>query len=105
MLIAPVRHWSEERVGEWLQGLGLGAYAEAFRSELHLSFLEDRPLTFLGNNISGEILMEMETTALKDIGIKKVGDRVRISTQIKIFRNKEYSKSTRKLSNRVSLTC
>ncbi|KAF1808812.1 MAP kinase-like protein [Eremomyces bilateralis CBS 781.70] len=82
-----VRHWDEERVGDWLQNLGLGNYAEAFRR----------------HNISGEVLMEMETTALKDIGIKKVGDRVRISTQIKLFRNKEYHKASKKVSNRESL--
>lgn len=54
------------------------------------------------NNINGEVLMEMDQTQLKEMGIKKIGDRVRIGSQAKLFRNKEYRKSKRN-SNRVSL--
>lgn len=53
------------------------------------------------NNINGEVLMEMDQTQLKEMGIKKIGDRVRIGSQAKLFRNKEYRKSKRN-SNRVS---
>ena len=45
--------------------------------------------------------MEMDQTQLKEMGIKKIGDRVRIGSQAKLFRNKEYRKSKRN-SNRVS---
>jgi mitogen-activated protein kinase kinase kinase len=58
-------------------------------------------LTFLGNNINGENLMEMDQTHLKDMGIKKVGDRVRIGSQAKQLRNKEYKKASKRTSNRV----
>lgn len=47
--------------------------------------------------------MEMDQTHLKDMGIKKVGDRVRIGSQAKQLRNKEYKKASRRTSNRVSL--
>jgi len=46
--------------------------------------------------------MEMDQTHLKDMGIKKVGDRVRIGSQAKQLRNKEYKKASRRTSNRVS---
>lgn len=47
--------------------------------------------------------MEMDQTHLKDMGIKKVGDRVRIGSQAKQLRNKEYKKASRRTSNRQSL--
>ena len=46
--------------------------------------------------------MEMDQSHLKEIGIKKIGDRVRIGSQIKLFRNREFKKTSRKLINRVS---
>jgi hypothetical protein len=58
-------------------------------------------LTCPENNINGENLMEMDQTHLKDMGIKKVGDRVRIGSQAKQLRNKEYKKASRRVSNRV----
>jgi hypothetical protein len=45
--------------------------------------------------------MELDQTHLKDMGIKKVGDRVRINSQAKQLRNKEYKKASRRTSNRV----
>jgi mitogen-activated protein kinase kinase kinase len=45
--------------------------------------------------------MEMDMTHLKDMGIKKIGDRVRIGTQAKQLRHKEYKKASRRISNRV----
>jgi hypothetical protein len=45
--------------------------------------------------------MEMDQTQLKEMGIKKVGDRVRIGSQAKQLRNKEYKKVSRRVSNRV----
>jgi mitogen-activated protein kinase kinase kinase len=45
--------------------------------------------------------MEMDQTHLRDMGIKKVGDRVRIGSKAKQLRNKEYKKASRRTSNRV----
>lgn len=59
-------------------------------------------LTTAENHINGENLMEMDQTHLKDMGIKKVGDRVRIGSQAKQLRNKEYKKASKRTSNRVS---
>ena len=53
------------------------------------------------NHINGENLMEMDQTHLKDMGIKKIGDRVRIGTQAKLFRNREYKRASKRSSKRV----
>ncbi|KAF2199350.1 protein kinase byr2 [Delitschia confertaspora ATCC 74209] len=82
-----VRRWDEDRVGEWLQGINCAQYVELFKK----------------HHINGENLMEMDQTHLKDMGIKKVGDRVRIGSQAKQLRNKEYKKASRRTSNRQSL--
>ena len=52
------------------------------------------------NNITGENLMDIDQTVLKEMGVKKVGDRVRIGSQAKLFRHKEYRQ--KRNSNRVS---
>jgi hypothetical protein len=66
-----------------------------------LHHIHDPVLTPPDNHINGENLMEMDQTHLKDMGIKKVGDRVRIGSQAKQLRNKEYKKASRRTSNRV----
>jgi mitogen-activated protein kinase kinase kinase len=81
-----VRHWDEDKVGDWLKRINCTQYVELFKR----------------NHINGENLMEMDQTHLKDMGIKKVGDRVRIGSQAKQLRNKEYKKASRRTSNRVS---
>ncbi|EOD46418.1 ste ste11 protein kinase [Neofusicoccum parvum] len=79
-----VRNWDEDRVGEWLKSINCAHYVPLFRE----------------NNINGEVLMEMDQTQLKEMGIKKIGDRVRIGSQAKLFRNKEYRKSKRNSNRR-----
>ena len=54
------------------------------------------------NNINGENLMEMDQSDLKDMGVKKIGDRVRIGSQAKLFRNREYKRTSKRNTNRVS---
>lgn len=44
--------------------------------------------------------MDIDQSALKEMGIKRVGDRVRIGSQAKLFRHKEYQR--KRNSNRVS---
>lgn len=82
-----VRHWDEDKVGDWLKRINCAQYVEMFRH----------------NHINGENLLEMDQTTLKDMGIKKVGDRVRIGSQAKQLRNKEYKKASKRVSNRQSL--
>ncbi|KAF2190667.1 protein kinase byr2 [Zopfia rhizophila CBS 207.26] len=82
-----IKHWDEDKVGEWLKRINCSQYIELFKK----------------NHINGENLMEMDQTHLKDMGIKKVGDRVRIGSQAKQLRNKEYKKASKRTSNRQSL--
>ncbi|KAF1360076.1 Ste11-type MAPKK kinase [Lizonia empirigonia] len=82
-----VRNWDEDKVIDWLKRINCAQYIELFRQ----------------NHINGENLMEMDQTHLRDMGIKKVGDRVRIGSQAKQLRNKEFKKASRRTSNRQSL--
>lgn len=81
-----VQDWDETRVCEWLKTIGCGHYVDIFRK----------------NNITGENLLEMEAATLKDMGIKKIGDRVRIGTHAKVFRQSIYKRASRRAQNRVS---
>ena len=80
-----VQDWDEARVGDWLKSIGCGQYVDVFRR----------------NNINGENLMDMDQQMLKEMGIKKIGDRVRIGAQAKVFRNNVYKKASKKSINRV----
>ena len=84
-----VQEWDEARVGDWLKSLGCGQYVDLFRR----------------NNINGENLMDMDQNVLKEMGIKKIGDRVRIGSQAKVFRNNVYKKASKRSTNRVSSAC
>ena len=81
-----VQDWDEVRVTDWLRSIGCGQYADVFRK----------------NNINGENLMDMDQATLKEMGIKKIGDRVRIGTQAKVFRNNVYKRTSKRTINRVS---
>ena len=83
-----VQDWDETRVGDWLKSIGCGQYVDVFRR----------------NNINGENLMDMDQQMLKEMGIKKIGDRVRIGAQAKVFRNNVYKKASKKSINRVRIT-
>ncbi|KAK6506838.1 ATP binding [Arthrobotrys musiformis] len=67
-----VRNWDELRVGEWLGTINCGQYEGIFRR----------------NNITGDTLLDVDQAILKQLGITKVGDRVRIYAAIKALRNK-----------------
>jgi mitogen-activated protein kinase kinase kinase len=97
-----VRHWDEKKVGDWLKRINCAQYVDMFKRTPGLS-LSTFSLTFLENNINGENLMEMDQVHLKDMGIKKVGDRVRIGSQAKQLRNKEFKKASKRVSNRVRI--
>jgi mitogen-activated protein kinase kinase kinase len=70
-----VKNWDEERVCEYLRSVKCGEYEKLFRS----------------NHINGENLLEMDKEVLKEMGIDKVGDRVRLFLGIKKLRTKAYA--------------
>jgi mitogen-activated protein kinase kinase kinase len=79
-----VKNWNEDQVCEYLRSVKCGEYEKLFRK----------------NNINGENLLEMDKEVLKEMGIDKVGDRVRLFLGIKKLRTKAYANQKRR--NRVS---
>jgi mitogen-activated protein kinase kinase kinase len=78
------KNWDEDRVCDWLHTVNCGVYEKLFRK----------------NNINGENLLEMDKAVLQEMGIEKIGDRVRLFLGIKKLRTKAYA--NQKKRNRVS---
>lgn len=78
-----VKNWDEDQVCDYLRSVKCGDYERLFRK----------------NHINGENLLEMDKEVLKEIGIDKVGDRVRLFLSIKKLRTKAYA--NQKKRNRV----
>jgi|SRR5688572_2486233 mitogen-activated protein kinase kinase kinase len=81
-----VKNWDEDKVCEYLRSVKCGEYEKLFRK----------------NHINGENLLEMDKEVLKEMGIDKVGDRVRLFLGIKKLRTKAYA--NQKKRNRVRKT-
>ena len=80
-----VKNWDEDKVCEYLRSVKCGEYEKIFRK----------------NHINGENLLEMDKEVLKEMGIEKVGDRVRLFLGIKKLRTRAYA--NQKKRNRVCL--
>lgn len=78
------KNWDEEQVCVWLRSVNCGDYEKIFKK----------------NNINGENLLEMDKAVLQEMGIDKIGDRVRLFLGIKKLRTKAYA--NQKKRNRVS---
>lgn len=78
-----VKNWDEDKVCDYLRSVKCGEYEKLFRK----------------NHINGENLLEMDKEVLKEMGIDKVGDRVRLFLGIKKLRTKAYA--NQKKRNRV----
>lgn len=81
-----VRDWDATAVADWLKGINAGQYIDLFHA----------------HDITGENLMDLDQSMLKEMGVKKIGDRVRIGAQAKLFRYNEYRR--KRESSRVSVT-
>lgn len=46
--------------------------------------------------------MDMDQATLKEIGVKKIGDRVRMAAQAKQFRHSAFRRTSKRVDNRVS---
>ena len=69
------KNWDEEKVSDWLRSINCGDYVKLFRK----------------NNITGDNLLEMDKAVLQEMGIEKIGDRVRLFLGIKKLRTKAYA--------------
>jgi hypothetical protein len=65
-----VQQWDEATVGEWLKSVNCGKYRAVFAA----------------NNINGDALLDCDQTILKEVGVTKVGDRIRIMVAVKALR-------------------
>ncbi|KAK0630579.1 kinase-like domain-containing protein [Bombardia bombarda] len=72
---ASVKNWDEDQVCDYLRSVKCGEYEKIFRK----------------NHINGENLLEMDKEVLKEMGIDKIGDRVRLFLGIKKLRTKTYA--------------
>ncbi|KAI1928269.1 ATP binding [Ophidiomyces ophidiicola] len=79
-----VRAWDEKKVIDWLHTIRCGQYEAIFKA----------------NHFNGDNLLDCDQKILQEMGIKKVGDRVRIFVAVKQLRNKTVS--SRKKKNRDS---
>ncbi|KAG9246364.1 BcSTE11, mitogen-activated protein kinase [Calycina marina] len=69
------KNWLEDQVCDWLRSIKCSGYEKLFRK----------------NNINGENLLEMDKAVLQEMGIEKIGDRVRLFLGIKKLRTKAYA--------------
>lgn len=69
------KNWDEDRVADWLRSVNCADYEKLFRK----------------NNINGENLLEMDKAVLQEMGIDKIGDRVRLFLAIKKLRTRAYA--------------
>ncbi|KAK4155899.1 protein kinase [Chaetomidium leptoderma] len=75
-----VKNWDEDMVCEYLRTVKCGEYEKVFRK----------------NHINGENLLEIDKEVLKEMGVEKVGDRVRLFLSIKKLRTKTYANQRRR---------
>ena len=74
----PVEMWSDQQVAGWLQNIGLLKYSRAF----------------LNSGISGEILLNVDSALLKQLGVVSKTDRDRIKEKVREIR-KQYEREYR----------
>jgi len=66
----PVEMWAKEQVGNWLLALNMEMYIPRF----------------LDSNVTGEILLNLDSTQLKQLGVVSKNDREKIKEKIKELR-------------------
>lgn len=75
-----IKSWDEDKVCDYLRNIKCGDYDKLFKM----------------HHINGENLLEMDKSLLIDMGIDKVGDRVRLFLGIKKLRNKAHANQKRR---------
>ncbi|KAL8987137.1 MAG: hypothetical protein Q9177_003630 [Variospora cf. flavescens] len=81
-----VRSWDERRVCEWLRSINCAQYEQLFKV----------------NNVTGSNLIECDQLVLKEMGIKKIGDRVRIFVAIKQLRTKAIGNTKKRMRDSIA---
>jgi mitogen-activated protein kinase kinase kinase len=71
-----IRSWTDNHVSRWLTDVKCGHHATAFKA----------------NDIRGDIVLELDQTLLKEMGIASIGDRLRIVNAVKALRQRSSSR-------------
>jgi len=58
----PVTEWQDSHIASWLSSLGLGPLSSSFREQ----------------GITGDVLVQLDNEALKDLGVDSVGQRLNL---------------------------
>lgn len=66
----PVHTWEQSDIRSWLEDLKCGEYYTNFKN----------------NDITGDLLLECDQSVLKQLGINKIGDRIRIHQSLRALR-------------------
>ncbi|KAI0256828.1 hypothetical protein BJV78DRAFT_1117616 [Lactifluus subvellereus] len=78
-----LRTWSDSHISTWLTNIKCSHHATTFRA----------------SDIRGDVLLELDHTTLKEIGIASVGDRLRILNAVKALRQRCSNRSERSPTN------
>lgn len=76
-----IMRWTEDNVAEFLHCIKCGEFEDLFRE----------------NNINGENVLELDKDMLGEMGIERIGDRVRLGLAIKKLRNSAHINQKNKL--------
>merc|ERR1712008_247278 len=79
----PVEEWAKEQVCQWLLALGMESYITLF----------------MDKTITGAALLNLDSSGLKDLGIKNKDDREKIKKKIKELKAHNDRKKKKKKKN------
>ncbi|KAJ1974494.1 hypothetical protein H4R35_003581 [Dimargaris xerosporica] len=79
-----VQGWTMDQVAEWLTRLGYGDYASSVHE----------------NHISGDVLLQLNDTNLKDLGIQSIGKRIKLLKAIRSLQDQSLLSSISRCSLR-----
>lgn len=89
-------------MAEWLRSINCSQYVNLFLSgSSQVCWAGAICLQVIGNNITGANLVELDRADLKEMGVAKLGDQIRIASRAKEFRTRECRKVSKRVSNRV----
>lgn len=77
-----LRTWNDNHVSRWLTDIKCAHHSEKFKA----------------NDIRGDVLLELEQSTLKEMGVASIGDRLRILNAVKVLRQKCSTRRVERLS-------
>lgn len=78
-----MKTWTDHHVARWLTDISCGNQAVVFKD----------------NDIRGDVLLELDQVALKEMGISSIGDRLRILNAVKVLRQRALVRNATPIMN------